>query len=387
MVASCCFAVAVHRSHSCGDRSGRGEGTMVIQVPGSTGVADLCLLGLKLLPRAAAGPCGPSHVGGVRGSNRGSWYLKPTDISPYLGSSTMGCKRAFLTAIVAICLACTGERTERTADQPITVADVGFRTPESVLHDAAADVYLVSNIDGSPLALDGNGFVSRLAPNGSVLALRWIDGGADGVTLNAPKGMAIRRDTLFVADITAVRLFDRTTGAALGSWEVSGATFLNDLVVDFQNVLYVSDTGVKAGAQGFEPSGTDAVYRFNDAMPERLTAGPALGGPNGLAAASGRLILVTFGSGAIVHIDPSSGQTSGFPTPPAGQLDGVVVVDGSLLVSSWEGKAVYRVGSGAQYSTVVDGVEAPADIGYDRKRQRVLIPLFTTDRVLIFPLR
>lgn len=298
----------------------------------------------------------------------------------------MACKNVLL-GIFVVVLACSGEQPEPINDQPITVADVGFRTPESVLHDAVADVYLVSNINGNPSAVDSNGFISRLAPDGSVVELRWIDGSREGVTLHAPKGMAIRGDTLFVADITAVRLFERTTGAALGSWVVPGASFLNDLVVDFAGVLYASDTGVRAGAEGFEPTGTDAVFRFSDGTPERLTAGDALGRPNGLAAAAGRLVLVTFGTGAILHIDPSSGQTSGFPTPPAGQLDGVVDIDdGSLLVSSWEGQAVYRVAPGAQYTTVVEGVEAPADIGYDRKRRRLLIPLFTTDRVQIIPL-
>ena len=48
------------------------------------------------------------------------------------------------------------------------VADVGFATPESVLHDEAADVYLVSNINGEPLEEDGNGFISRLSPDGDV---------------------------------------------------------------------------------------------------------------------------------------------------------------------------------------------------------------------------
>lgn len=81
----------------------------------------------------------------------------------------------------------------------------GFSTPESVVHDAVDDVYLVSNINGEPLAEDGNGFISRVTPDGEVEALRWIDGEADGVELNAPKGMAVLGDTLYVADIDCVR--------------------------------------------------------------------------------------------------------------------------------------------------------------------------------------
>jgi hypothetical protein len=78
------------------------------------------------------------------------------------------------------------------ADAPIVVT--GFSTPESAIHDDAADVYLVSNVNGNPAALDNNGFISRIAPSGVILQLSWIRGGVGGVTLNGPKGMAIRDD-------------------------------------------------------------------------------------------------------------------------------------------------------------------------------------------------
>jgi hypothetical protein len=62
---------------------------------------------------------------------------------------------------------------------------------------------------------------------------------------------------------------------------------------------------------------------------------------------------------------------------PAGQLDGVLrLQDGSLLISSWEGKAIYRVSATGQVSTVFENIESPADIGWDSRRNRVLIPIF-----------
>ena len=144
----------------------------------------------------------------------------------------------------------------------ITVAEVGLQTPESVLHDPVADVYIVSNINGSPTDKDNNGFLSRITPDGEVAELKWVEGGRDGVTLHAPKGSAIKGDTLFVADIDTVRMFHRETGAMLGARGVPNATFLNDMTVGPDGTVYVTDMGVRAGAQGFEPSGTAAVYRF-----------------------------------------------------------------------------------------------------------------------------
>jgi hypothetical protein len=72
---------------------------------------------------------------------------------------------------------------------------------------------------------------------------------------------------------------------------------------------------------------------------------------------------------------------------PAGQLDGVEVLrDGTMLVSSWESSAVYHVKADGTAKAVVENVPSPADIGYDTKRRRVLIPLFTKNQVVIQPL-
>src|SRR5205085_3158015 len=101
------------------------------------------------------------------------------------------------------------------AGNEMTVND-SFKTPESVLYDEAGDRYIVTNINGGPVDKDNNGFISLVSPAGHVDSLAWIQGGRGGVTLNAPKGTGIRGDTLFVADIDELRMFSRTSGAALG---------------------------------------------------------------------------------------------------------------------------------------------------------------------------
>ena len=132
------------------------------------------------------------------------------------------------------------------ADVALTVQEVGFMTPESALHDPVADLYLVSNIEGGPGDEDGNGFISRVSPDGAVQSLKWIDGFSDGITLNAPKGMAIVGETLYVADIDHVRKFDRRAGTPAGAIKIDGAKFLNDITPalpeDEGAAVYVSDT-------------------------------------------------------------------------------------------------------------------------------------------------
>ncbi|MGD2071521.1 MAG: SMP-30/gluconolactonase/LRE family protein, partial [Gemmatimonadota bacterium] len=257
----------------------------------------------------------------------------------------------------------------------------GFETPESVLHDPVDDVYLVSNVSGAPLEVDGNGFISRVSPEGDVMDLRWIDGADEAVTLNAPKGMAILGDTLYVADIDCVRMFVRPSGEPAGQICFPDASFLNDVAVDPNNTLYVTDSGLDAA---FEGTGTDAVYRFSpDGRRAPLLQGSSLGRPNGIAFGSRGGFVATFGSGEIYQIAPDGSRNTVLPASDR-QLDGIVFTrDGGFLFSSWGNQAVYQVTAEGQVSPVVEGVAAPADIGYDATRNRVLIPLFNDDRIVV----
>jgi sugar lactone lactonase YvrE len=243
-------------------------------------------------------------------------------------------------------------------------------------------MYLVSNINGNPLEKDNNGFISHVGPDGAVHSLKWIEGGRDGVTLHAPKGLGISGDTLFVADIDVVRLFNRTTGAAMSQRAIRGATFLNDIAVGPDGKVYVTDMGMRGGAQGFEPSGTAAIWTFGArgaATP--FARGESLGAPNGLAADSAGLTVVTFDGNQVFRLS-AGGARVDLPGAPAGQLDGVVALpDGGLLISSWEGQAIYRLHPEGVYSTAVDSIASPADIGFDSRRNAVLIPVFTENRV------
>jgi hypothetical protein len=277
---------------------------------------------------------------------------------------------------------------------PINIANAGFQTPESVLYDARRDVYLVANINGSPMGQDNNGFISRVSPTGQVLQLKWISGGPNGVTLNAPKGMAITQGTLYVADVNYLRKFDAKTGLPTGSIFFPDATFLNDVAADRRGNVYVSDTGISFDAAGnVIETGTDAIYKVaQDGTVSVLAEGNALlRHPNGLAVLrNGKVQVVPFdgfgGSKEIYTID-RNGERGDVVTLPAGLLDGVIALKkGQLLVSSWETASVYLVKRDGTTSVVASNLPNPADIGWDSKRQRVLIPLFIENRVVVVPL-
>jgi hypothetical protein len=265
---------------------------------------------------------------------------------------------------------------------PIRVQGVGFKTPESALHDVRADRYLVSNIDGSPLELDDRAFISRIRPDGSVEQLKWIDAAQAGVELDAPKGMAIVGDVLYVADISQVRKFERVSGRPLGSIPIPGATFINDLCADRAGNVYASDSGLSTG---LTPSGSDAIYKIGPG--DKLTTlakDVALGRPNGLLASGDELWVVTFGSGELYRLD-ADGQRAQIEKLPKGSLDGIVRLKERLFVSSWEASAVFER-SGGSFVERVSELPAPSDIGVDERRGRLLIPLFNDDTLVIQPL-
>jgi streptogramin lyase len=284
---------------------------------------------------------------------------------------------------LALLAACSGgvERTN------VVVIDGGaFEQPESVLHDSVADVYVVSSLDGMPLDKDGNGFLSRVSPEGQVLESRWVAGGANGAILNAPKGMGIAGDTLYVADIDVVRRFHRTTGASLGEIPVAGATMLNDVAVAPDGTVYVTDSGLRMGPGRLQASGTDAVYRIRGTQVQVVAKGTELGSPNGiLVDADGALVVAGMSSGEVYRITPDGTRTP-LRAPSRGQLDGLVRTrSGSLLVSEWKRSAVYRIHPDADPEIAVRSLPSPADIGYDARRNRLLVPLLTVSRVELHP--
>jgi sugar lactone lactonase YvrE len=261
------------------------------------------------------------------------------------------------------------------APQPTVVA--GFSTPESVLYDAANDQYLVSNINGSPADADDNGFISKLSADGAIVQLKWIDGAKDDVKLNAPKGTAISGGILYVADIDTVRKFDAATGAPKGEIKIKGATFLNDVSAGADGTIYVTDSGLKPD---FSPSGTDAVYAITKDKAKALIKSKDLKNPNGVLVDDSGVWVVTFGANELYNV--KSGKKSDVKTLPNGKLDGIVkTADGKLLVSSWETNQVFVGSATEEFKPLVSEVVSPADIGYDSKRNRVLVPRFTENTV------
>ena len=265
------------------------------------------------------------------------------------------------------------------------IAD-GIMTPESVLYDEAGDRYLVSNINGKPDDADNNGYITEISPDGKVVKPKFIAGGVDKVKLDAPKGTGIFGGILYVADITVVRKFDAKTGAPKGDIPVPGATFLNDIAISKDGRVFVSDSGIKSGAAGFDPTGTDAVYVIEKGKLKTIAKSKDLGGPNGLLVVDKGVLVVTFGTNELYRLD-EKGVKQDTTKLPGGALDGIAVAGDKLLVSSWQTSSVYRGTLGGTFEVALAELKGPADIGFDSKRKRVLVPRFLENAVEVYDLK
>jgi hypothetical protein len=256
----------------------------------------------------------------------------------------------------------------------------GFSGPEAVRYDPDQDVYFVSNFGGSDAgALDNDGFISRMRPDGTVENLRFIAGGGSGVTLHAPRGMTITGDTLWVADADAVRGFNKTTGAAVASVTFRGQKlgFLNDVAAAPDGTLHVTDTG------------TNRVYRIAGRTASVAIDDEALGGPNGITwdAANSRFLVVPYGGGHEIRaFAPGSRTLTSVATVSGAKMDGVELLGGGRTLIATQSDSTLRLVAPGQDTAIVHTAGQPADIGVDTKRSRVAVPYIALNRVDIFQL-
>jgi len=295
-----------------------------------------------------------------------------------IGKNKSSCISFALLIATAVLTGCSTNR--------ISVKDAGLKAPECVIHYEDEDVYLASNINGSPVAADGNGFISRIDPDGRVIELKWIDGAAAGVTLNAPKGMAVLDGKLFVGYVTQVRIFDIKSGKQIASVNIKEASFLNDVAAG-KDAVYVTDTGLKFEDGKFTANGTDGVFKVRaDGKYEVVACDTKLGQPNGVTVDGDDILLACWGSGKIIRIDPK-GNRSELPSPPKGMLDGIFKTkDGVLMVNSQVDHEIYTLESDGSYSLFAGGLDPVSDMAYDAKRHRLIHAHANTNSLLFIPL-
>lgn len=212
----------------------------------------------------------------------------------------------------------------------------GFEAPEGAALGPEGN-YFISNVAGDGSTKAGLGFVSKVAPDGTVLMLRWAEG------LDAPKGMTVLGDRLYVADIDQVVIFDVHNGQKLDTVVIEGAQMLNDMTVWRDEVL-VSD------------SGAASVHRLTPDGPQMLGYSTYWEGINGILGDGDRLLITTMTEGYLIELQGTEAEN--ILARGMTDADGVgLVPGGGYLVSSWPGQ-IHYVSEDGQVATLQDTREA-----------------------------
>jgi DNA-binding beta-propeller fold protein YncE len=254
----------------------------------------------------------------------------------------------------------------------------GFANPASVVWDPERRVLYVSNVNGTPADKDGNGSISKLSADGKVMARTWVTG------LDGPKGMAVAKGRLYVADIDRLVVIDTATGKIIKTYPAAEAKFLGDVSVDEGGIAYVSDL------QG------DSIWRLADGHFEKWLTDPALQSPNGVKAERDRLVVASWGAPVEGGIAKAPGTLKAVAyadrvirdiSSPLGNLGGVESDGrGGYLVSDYTKGLVFRVDRAGRAKVALKLSQGSADIGTIPEQHLVLVPMMIDGTVVAYRL-
>lgn len=249
----------------------------------------------------------------------------------------------------------------------------GFSTPESVISDGSF-VY-VSNVGAAPAPTveDGDGFISKLTFEGEFVEKEFITG------LNAPCGMAVIKNVLYVVDVDRIKGFDLESGEPVYELVIEGTRFLNDITLYKRGTVIVS------------ASDKNNLYVVNikKSSYSLLTFEGDITFPNGLFYNKSSKQLFIAGTGADSEVSGVFGYVGLKEKSPrfvqltsrVGLYDGIhVTTDGSVYLTDWvafEKKGLLQVYSISEqtFETIdMELIGGPGDFVIFEERNEVWIP-------------
>jgi len=264
---------------------------------------------------------------------------------------------------------------------PVWQSDIVFEQPESIAFDAINKQLYVSNINGDPTEADNDGYISSLSLEGEIIEHHWLEG------LNAPKGLTIVGNNLYIADINELVVVDIKNQKITQRYSAPQAKFLNDIAADKNGNIYVS---------AFL---TNTVYRLANGKFEIWLQSDELEVPNGLLVENNQLLVGSWGvmtdgfstdvAGHLKTINLENKQIHSLgDKTPAGNLDGLESDgNGNYFVTDWmAGKLLHITPSGIRM-TLIDLEQGSADHAVLHEQGLIIIPMMLSGKVLAFQIK
>ncbi|WP_194852572.1 SMP-30/gluconolactonase/LRE family protein [Nonlabens antarcticus] len=247
---------------------------------------------------------------------------------------------------------------------------------ESVAFDASTQL-LYASIQGNQEPGDGSIVTFQL--DGSMEDIAFTTG------LNNPKGIAIYKNKLYVSDVTELVEIDLQTGNILNRFSTGTEQFLNDVAIDADGNVYVSDMG------------SSSIYKLEtDGKFTNWLSSPKLENPNGLLVKDNTLFIAAWGlpdktnnasnpQGRFLKVDLTTKIIDQVTETPQGNLDGLQVLDDqNFLISDWRKGTILKISKSGVTELFFTSKISVGDILYLQKEKLLVIPLNRQNKVEIY---
>ena len=245
----------------------------------------------------------------------------------------------------------------------------GIVHPESAFTTRDGRIF-ISEIGG--VGKKGDGRILEIFTNGQKKVI------ASG--LNDPKGLLVEGNTIYVTDVDEIKKvsFDGNVSPWIGPKDFPRKiSFLNDLTIDRNTIIYVSDSGEvvngeRRGGAVYRISSTGKVSLLVDSAND-----PNIQAPNGLLAFQrGFLMVADFTTGVLSRIRLRNfsveKMAEGF-----GGGDGLAFSGTKLYISDWRGGKIWSLNltaPGQKPELMKEGFTNPADIDVTSDGKFLVVP-------------
>lgn len=250
--------------------------------------------------------------------------------------------------------------------------DTILKTAEAVRYHPEREMIFVSNIGGvPPNKKDGDGYIALLSKDGKIVKKEWITG------IHAPKGLHFFNNKLFVGDIDSVVEIDIETGKTENNHPITDAVFINDLDIDGNGDIYVTD------------SQDEKIFKLSKG---KSSLWLDLKGfyPNGILVEESRILILSSSKGELIAIDKLTQEKTVLASGVRGG-DGIVPINEGYLLSAFQGEIYFA----DKYSGSVPAVKVldtrsnklnAADMSFIPNENIVLVPTFYGNTVVAYKL-
>jgi hypothetical protein len=256
----------------------------------------------------------------------------------------------------------------------------GFKHPESVCVVDEEHVYIADiGKEMRPSELDSDGVLYK-APLKNLGDKKKIN---RNFKLNAPKGIAHDKTSLYITDIDRVVVVDIATGEKTDEIPFSDKTvFLNDVAMLDENTLLVTATN------------QHDMYAVTIKSKEVFNLSKKdMEGANGICIGEGKVYVCGFANrqNKKGHIYEYNLETNsvGIVVDQVGHLDGIKLHEGKLIVTDWGGDfnhgKIWMVDPADKRATVIsdhEDLKSPSD--FDIYNNLLVVPCIDEGQLLLF---